>query len=209
MLLGMDTDSTNWLSKALVGAIIAAVGYVGKQISDIWAHTRKVRRLRRAQLVQLQSLLRATGVAFAIQNQHARRLLDMLQERLPSLDASGGFEQAFSRSFKDMNAEERQLHSLIRGITVSALRAGNSGLLKWLDADTYFKAQYVKSGPWSVFAGKLAELQSHLILWQAKFEIWIPDYPEHALVYMADEQQHGSGFPAGLDDVVDEVLKLV
>ena len=158
--------------------------------------------------MQLQSLLRATRVAFEIQNQHARRLLDMLQERLPSLDVSGGFEDAFSRCFKDMNAEERQLHSLIRGITISALRVGNSRQLQWLDADTYLKAQYVKPG-WDVFASKLAELQSHLILWQAKFEIWIPDHPEHALVYMADEQQHGGGFPGDLDNVVDEVLKMI
>jgi hypothetical protein len=40
-----------------------------------------------------------------------------------------------------------------------------------------------------------------------KYETWIPRNPKHALVYMADEQQHGLGFPDGIDQLVDEVLK--
>jgi hypothetical protein len=47
----------------------------------------------------------------------------------------------------------------------------------------------------------------HLRLWHAKYEAWIPGHPRHALVYLADEEQHGIGFPGGLDQVVDEVLR--
>jgi hypothetical protein len=36
----------------------------------------------------------------------------------------------------------------------------------------------------------------------AKFEYWIPDKPERALVFMADENEHGIGFPLGIDDLV-------
>jgi len=50
-------------------------------------------------------------------------------------------------------------------------------------------------------------LQAHLLLWLAKYEIWIPASPEHALVYLADEKEHGVGFPRGLDELVDATLK--
>ncbi len=206
---GDSANAANWLSKVIVGAIIASLGYVGKQISDVLLEMRRVRQLRRAQLIQLESLLRVTRVAFEVQNQHARDLLAILQERIKDLDSSGGFEKVFSREFRDMLPEEKEIHALVRGITVSSLRTGNSALLKWLESDVYFNAQYRKSGPLRVLAGKLAELQSHIILWQAKFEIWIPDQSKHALVYMADEQQHGSAFPTGLDPAVDEVLKII
>ena len=212
MFLTADPDSADaahWLSKAIVGAIIAALGYVGKQIWDVWGKARRTRRLRRAQLIQLQSLLRVTKVAFDVQNEHARRLLAMLRERTPQLDISGGFEHVFSGSYRDMRPEEKEIHSLIRGITISSLRTGNSGLVTWLDSDVYFKAQYRKTGPLKSLAGKLAELHTHLILWQAKFEVWIPDKPEHALVYMADEKRHGSPFPEDLDPAVDKALKIV
>ena len=36
------------------------------------------------------------------------------------------------------------------------------------------------------------------MLWHAKYEAWIPNHPEHALVYMADEKHHGLGFPGAI-----------
>jgi len=41
----------------------------------------------------------------------------------------------------------------------------------------------------------LAQLEAHLVLWVAKYEAWISDQPEHALVFLADEEKHGVGFP--------------
>jgi hypothetical protein len=38
------------------------------------------------------------------------------------------------------------------------------------------------------------------------YEIWIPDYEEHALVYLADERRQGIGYPAGLDETVEKNL---
>ena len=64
-----------WFGTAVLGAIIAALGYVLKLISDlIQAHLEK-RRLRRSALVELRSLLRAAKVAFNVQNTHARNLI--------------------------------------------------------------------------------------------------------------------------------------
>jgi hypothetical protein len=52
----------------------------------------------------------------------------------------------------------------------------------------------------------LNQLDAHLVLWLAKYESWIPNRPDHALVYLADEQLHGLGFPQGLDDAFSYVL---
>jgi hypothetical protein len=43
------------------------------------------------------------------------------------------------------------------------------------------------------------------VLWRAKYEFWIPDKPERAIVYMADEQQHGVGFPTGIEVLIARV----
>jgi len=52
-------------------------------------------------------------------------------------------------------------------------------------------------------------LQTHLILWNAKYDIWITDHPERALVHMVDEQAHGIGFPSGIDEAVANALTVI
>jgi len=52
----------------------------------------------------------------------------------------------------------------------------------------------------------LNQLDAHLLLWLAKYKRWMPDRPDHALVYLDDEERHGLGFPTGLDQAVEAVL---
>ena len=59
LFLNASADDGGWLSKALVGAVIAALGYVGKEIWDAWTAFQKRKQERKAQIVQLQSRLRA------------------------------------------------------------------------------------------------------------------------------------------------------
>jgi hypothetical protein len=206
MLLAEGSSSPTTI---VLSAIVAALGYVGKQLWDAIAESQKTHRTRKSQIVEIQSLLRATDVSFEIQNLHAQRLLAMLQQRTPNLDVSGGYEEVFTNAYQGMTCEEKELHALIRSISVNALHPGNSALIAWLNRDNYFKAQAGKSEPKSSLASKLGELETHLILWQAKYQMWIADRPDHALVYMADEQNHGQGFPAGLDVLVTKVYKLM
>lgn len=56
-------------------------------------------------------------------------------------------------------------------------------------------------------ADKLAALEVHLQLWQAKYSVWIPENLTHSLVYLADEEEHGVGFPRGIENDVQELLK--
>lgn len=200
-------DLPEWLSTAVVGAIIAALGYVAKLFIELWRSHRELHDIRRARLVELQSLLRATKVSFEIQVGHAERLLEMINTKYSDLlRGQRGYERKFSLAFEKFTEDEKELHGIIRGISVHSLKPTNQALMEWLRNDTYFKAQKNYRGDGGEFSTKLAALESHLILWHAKYESWIPNTPEHALVFLADEENHGAGFPKGLDELVAQVL---
>ena len=80
-------------------------------------------------------------------------------------------------------------------------------MIAWLKDDTYFKAQWHRKGIGSELSQKLAELEAHLILWQAVYEARIPISPAHALLYLADEEEYGVEFPEGLDTTVEKALE--
>lgn len=196
-----------WLGAAVIGAVVAALGYVGKLIIESWQAIREAQNTRRARLVELQSLLRAAWVSFAVQNNHAQRLLSTVREKHPNLRITEeGYERAFSNAYRVFTPDEKELHAIIRSITIHSLRPTNLSLSNWLKSDTYFKAQKPSQAILGELAEKLGALEAHLILWHAKYETWIPDTPEHALVYLADEEEHGIGFPTGIDEVVRKAL---
>lgn len=196
------------MNAAVWGGVVAALGFLAKQIWDATIEHRRIKRARRSQLVELQALLSATRVSYEVQILHRNSLLELLRTRLPTIDVSRGYDQAFASVFTAMSSAERELHTLIRGISVYSLLPGNAALIAWFNDDKYFKAQAGKPGAEGMLALKLSEMQTHIILWQAKFNSWIPDQPWHALVYMDDENQHGSRFPSGMEDVVKKVLNV-
>ncbi len=193
-----------WFGSALLGGVIAAIGYVAKSLIELYIqwHTRK--RERRAQLVRLRSLLNASRVTFLIQNEHAQRLLGMLKERQPDLNDEGGYEQTFANAYPTFTSEEKELHAIIRGLTIHALRPANAAVTSWLESDTHY---FVRNKLRRRLADELGDLETHLRLWAAKYEVWIEERPEHALVYLADEQRHGAGFPNQIDKLVNEALE--
>ena len=75
------------------------------------------------------------------------------------------------------------------------MRSINLAVSEWLKSDVLFKTGVVESQRNRRLAESLFALEIHLLLWHAKYEAWIPNHPEHALVYMVDEKQHGLGFP--------------
>ncbi len=187
-----------WAAPALLAAVLAALGFVGKTITDLVLRLREDARVRRSRLTELYALLRAGDAAFAVQRELRVRLADQLRHRLPkTAELPPGFDRLFAATFADMTADERQLHALIRTMTVHTFRPLNQSLLEWLRADRYFRAispAHRRLGSLALF---LAQLEAHLVLWVAKYEAWIPEHPEHALVFLADEERHGVGFPMG------------
>jgi len=188
----------SWAAPALLAALIAALGFVGKTAADLVLRLRETARARKTQLTELYALLRAGDVAFWVQRELRKRLAAQLRARLPATsDLPPGFDRLFAATYSVMTEEERQLFTLIRAITVYTFRPLNGSLLEWLRADRYFRAippTHRRLGRLALF---LAQLEAHLVLWLAKYEAWIPDHPEHALVFLADEEQHGVGFPKG------------
>jgi hypothetical protein len=58
---GLAADTSGPLTIAVVGAALAALGYVAKLIVAEWNQARAARNARRTSLIRLQALLRATS----------------------------------------------------------------------------------------------------------------------------------------------------
>jgi hypothetical protein len=196
-----------WLGTALVGAVLAALGYVGKLISDSLSAFRDARNERRARLVELHCLLKAGRTSYMIQHELRSRLDALIAKNQPKISSDGGIERRFTAAYKKFSPAEKQLHSLIQSITVHSLKPTNEAMAKWLKNDNYFRAQRLDNSLQGRLAKQLFDLEAHLLLWSAKYEAWIPNHPEHALVYLADEERHGVGFPKGIDAVVEDAIR--
>ena len=196
-----------WAAPALLAAFIAALGFLGKTAADLVLRLREAARERKSRLTELYALLRAGDVAFAVQRELRKRLAEQLRLRLPeAANLPPGYDRLFATTYRVMNEEERQLHLLIRTITVHTFRPLNQSLLDWLRADRYFRAvppSHRRLGSLALF---LAQLEAHLVLWVAKYEAWIPNHPEHALVFLADEERHGVAFPRNGSRILARVL---
>ena len=95
---------------------------------------------------------------------------------------------------------------MIRSISEHSMKNVNQAMSDWLVIDVYFKTATGKVEILNELATKLHELEAHLTLWHAKKDYWLVSDETHALVYMADEHEHGLGFPPGLDRIVKETL---
>ena len=203
----------DWLGAAVAGAAIAALGFVIKQILEWWVKIREAKNVRIAKLKKLHSLLRATSTVFVIQAENRDKLYKMAKRDFPDIaNTENGFDAVFSKAFPKFDSEEMELHKIIRGYTIYALKPLNLSILDWLEDDTYFKSQLHDKNNLGKLANRLADLEAHLLLWNAKYERWIPESPEHCLVYMDDEKNHGLGFPNhdenkdGIGELVEKVL---
>lgn len=207
-LVGGSVDLVSPAWAALIAGTVAAAGYVGRLLVESWRAWRAERAERLARLAELSALLRAGGVAFDVQRDLAGRLAAMVTARHPGeLPAGPGLERLFASLHGQFDRDEADLHQVIRGYTEHAMRPINTAILAWLQSDTEFRILTGKTGPDLVLATKLADLEAHLMLWNAKFHAWFVDQPEHALIYLADEDDHGLGFPTGVEEALRTVLE--
>lgn len=191
----------------LVPALVAALGYVGKQIMESLREWRTERDQRRARLHQLGALLQASSAAFLVQRTQVGQLAHRLSAKHEDEPGAGvGYERLFSRLYEQFDSDEKDLHGVIRAYTEHGLRPLNEAMLAWLRQDADHRTTDGKSGKKLELAKLLNQLDAHLLLWLAKYEAWIPNRPDHALVYLADEEKHGLGFPHGIEDAVEVVI---
>lgn len=197
-----------WLGAGAVAAIAGALGYAGKAFRDYWKSRRTSHHEMLARLKELAALLEESRSLFVVQNEQARRLVDMLEGSHPGeVSAADGFEEIFSKLHDRFSPQESRLHGIIRSVTVSPQRRVNEAMTDWLKADTVFKDTEQPTPERVELSGDLRTLELHLNMWHAKYEMWIPEEPKHALVYLADEDQHGVGFPTGIEKTVQRVIE--
>jgi hypothetical protein len=203
-------NTKEWFGLTVLTALFAVVAYIAKSLQAWVQGILEARRRRRAELVRLQSLLRAAYVGFVIQRKHAAKLQKRIQGRITlapiqsldqSLDEDQTLDDIFATQYESLTANEKTLHTIIRAMTEHMLRPLNLSLLEWVRRDTYYGSQ-----KGTRLAERLAWLEIHLLMWHAKYEVWIPGQPQHALVYLDDEDEHGIQFPRGLDDEVDKLV---
>lgn len=199
-----------WLGTAVIGALIALFSFVAKTFYQWWLDLRKERAAKLANLLELASLLRAAWIINTVQDAHAKTLYKSLQETHPEgISREYGYDETFSRLFGEFSPEEMELHNLIRGMTIHAIRPINQSMGEWLKNDIYFKtATNAASGKKKrLLADRLFNLEAHLILWEAKYKTWIPSTPQHALVLLDDEKAHGVAFPFDIEKIIKDVVK--
>jgi len=183
-----------WLGAAVVGAVVAALGYVGKAIAESTGAAMAARRVRQSRLAELLALIRAGDAAFVAQQAVRDKLRTAIASRDPALSELP-YDQMFSSAFKSFSPGEQELFDVMRAYTVFTFKPLNDALLAWLAADTEFRISPAGDSARGRLADFLADLEAHLLLWRAKYNAWIPDHPERALVYLADESKHGTPFP--------------
>lgn len=201
------TDAQSTLVVAILSAGFAAAGFVAKLLVESVRSAYERHQGRVAKLVELDGLLRASNAVYEIQNELARRLVETVHTTQPALAVPepGGFESTFAAAYPGMNQDEKSLQGIIRSMSENAVKPLNDAMLEWLKADAYWKSRR-RWGPKTQLAQSLARLEAHLYLWRAKYAYWMKD-PRHALVYLADEEAHGLGFPKELDGRVKDILK--
>ena len=190
-----DATAPFWAAPTILSAAIAALGYVGKLTADFWQERRDTARKRQARLADLLAMLSAGDVAFDVQSALRNRLWRLLTARRPDLRGLS-FDRLFAVAYGDgMTEQERELHTLIRTYTVHMLKPSNDRLLDWIRTDTHFRGLAPTAPRFGDLVRYLPKLEQHLLLWNAKYDAWIPEHPEHCLVYLVDEERHGLEFP--------------
>jgi len=187
------------LPVVLAGAATATAGYIGNLIVEGFRKQINIIRQRKSSLIQMQSYLLASKTIFISQMKLVRPLCEEIENTLPTARHADGYDEILATAFKldgFLSENQKIQHGLVRSYTINAIHPLNMSMLKWLENDTYYKSRADELGK------ALRQLEAHLVLWLAKYEFWIPNRDERALVFLADERQDGVGFPTGIEKLV-------
>jgi hypothetical protein len=201
-------DVPEWLAGPTIAALLAAGGYLTKMIITAITAVREQHAYEVSQLIELDTLLSTGSVVFAQQAGLRDRLVSHIQARSPqAADLGQGYEHYFQENFASFEPAELELHGVIRAYTEFALKPLNQRTIDWLNSDRIFRGRRGGRKVPDKLGMKLQMLHEHLLLWMAKYEVWIPHDPRHALVYLADESHQGPGFPDGIEDDIRELIE--
>ena len=183
------------------------VGYLARSIVE-WVRARHAKsHARLARLEELADVLQESKEAFRSQIGMAGRLIDLLaaDHAADMPDASLGYNRTFAHFYPSFTDAERDLFLVIRGLTRGTVRDTNTRMSEWLreNADV-LRLEDPFVGP--ELAELLRSLRQHLSEWHALF-LATRDDDRRSLVFLADEFQTGTGFPTGIEDLVDNAVR--
>jgi|WetSurMetagenome_2_1015567.scaffolds.fasta_scaffold193742_2 hypothetical protein len=199
-------DIPEWIVTVIVIPIFGAVGFLLKGFLAKRSEKRIVADTNISNLESLIKSLHASQEIFIVQRTLNFRLLNLLETRFPGqIKNNDGFEKNFTNFYDKFNKEEKEWHSRIRSLTENSLHSLNN--------DAKELASKLKPELFNIDEEKRKELQDwlkkldhHLNLWLALYESWIPENPNHSLVYLNDEQKIALGFPLGIETFLEEIL---
>jgi hypothetical protein len=183
------------------------VGYLAKGgVEVVKAHRARTRE-RVARLEHLAGLLHESRAIFEGQMNMARRLLAMLEANHPDeLPTEAlGYNRTFARLYVSFNEGERDLFLVIRGLTRNALKQVNDRTSAWLRENDDLTRTHDSLASAELVA-HLRVLRQHLSEWHALYD-GTADDETRSLVFLADEFETGTGFPKGIEELVDAAVE--
>lgn len=138
--------------------------------------------------------LQASHDAFIDQCRIRNKLLRLLGYDLDTFDWEK-LEEVFAEAYPTLTSEQQNLFDLIRSITENTLYTRNNEVLELLTKES----GYFNELP------EFKELQSHLELWNAKFNSLFKTRSDYCLIYVGVKEN--KPFPKGIEQKVEEVIK--
>lgn len=197
----------DYVATAIIAAIFATLGFFARkfydQIEELWAKRKNTIK----KLQQLNVLLDESKSIFDNQDYLVRRLNSLLKNEFGDETTDWkGYDETFFRMYPVMTDEQIELFSLIRGCTMNSMRRVNEELLHWIKDNSVIELSERKLLNSEKFNTQLAQLKKHLNLWFDKYEAVFKLNERRSLIYLADEKEHGIGFPRDLKTTLDSIL---
>lgn len=195
----------------LVGLISTILGYCLKLLID----TLKNKRMQLKKLLKnLRSLyikLVDAKEMFNLQIDKRNKLAVMVMKNHHEEVEIGiakdyvGYNDLFKKLYPIFTEREKELHLLIRGLSES-LRNINEEIRDWLGKEYLLRIQEIKTEEMKEFEKMLENLRKHLNGWFAIYKGMFLNDKRNSLIYTADEWEHATGFPTGIDEKLEKII---
>jgi hypothetical protein len=209
--MGLSGELPGWLGTSIIAIVSAIFGFFGKRFFDWFDERHKKRAKAISELQKLSALLAEGEMVFVNFVKQVHRLTSRLEENYgEEVHFESGCDEAFFQMYDSMNEGERELFHVIRGTTMHSMHRINERLRLWVDEHTARQLLGdIFSNPNRLddLEKKLMQLRLHLNGWFDKYETIFKTSEKRSMVFLEDEKKHGIGFPKGLRDEVNGLLK--
>jgi hypothetical protein len=201
------------LFSALVAAAISLLGFGLKELYDQRRRRREQHEQERRAATESQRQAAGTLAEFqrlladstAIAATHFQ-LRDRLAATLTQPQQPGEpHSEWFARHYDTFLPPQLEIFQLLRAITANSMRIQNQLLLDWANRHSAFTL-FGRGPDEDAFDQQLSLLRTHLRTWRDKLEGGFETDPRQCLVYLADVNQLGVGFPKQLESATKALL---